>query len=215
MLPPSRIRRRAGAGCIGCLGQLVVGVAVGIAVVIAIAWVFTPWAFYLGGKFHPVPVWQGIARVHASSGDYVLYLWFSPARGSRLTNLPAFSGWGSLCTPKGERFPMRVNASLFEHPGRDTNGKEMRIELYNRPWYRAWVGTWDRRPRLELRGRWQNPDLVTTDGGTLSVAFLPDGRLYDGPARNQPTARETLPVVFHEVPWTTLFGDCRATRASP
>jgi hypothetical protein len=59
-----------------------------------------------------------------------------------------------------------------------------------------WTGNWDR-PRLTLRGRWQNPDLVMNDGGTLSAAFLPDGRLYDGPPRNQPRAREPLPVVFH------------------
>jgi len=90
-----------------------------------------------------------------------------------------------------------------DHTGRDTDGKPMQIDLRQRQPFWSINGTTDR-PRLTLRGKWQNPDLVTNDGGTLSLAFLPDGRLYDGPGRNLPHARETLPVVFHGLPWTTM-----------
>lgn len=204
------MRRRL--GCVGCLGRLALILVLGLALVIGIDAVFAPWAFFLGGTFHILPVWQGTARLHAASGNYTLYLWMSPTRGGRTFNYPAFNGWASLCTPTGERYPLRLTASMFVHPGRDTNGQEMRIDMYRRPWYWNFAGTWDRRPRLTLRGRWQNADFVANDGGTLSVAFLPDGRLYDGPARSQPRARETLPVVVHEVPWTTWFGDCRSAK---
>ena len=197
--------RRSRFGCFGCIGRLLgilaFGLVVGSVLVIAIDWVFAPWAFYLGGHSHVVPVWSGSARTHTTSGDYTLYLWMSPTRGGRTFNFPAFRGWAYLCTPRGERYSLRLTASMVEHPGTNTNGKEMRITLYRRPWYWSLAGVWDRRPEVALRGRWQNPDLVMNDGGTLSVAFLPDGRLYDGPTRNQPRARETVPIVIHEAPW--------------
>jgi hypothetical protein len=201
---PPRTRQ----GCIGSLVRLVLVVAVVGAVMLGVQWVLAPWAFSLGGTFRPIPLWQGVARVRASSGDYVLYLSMSPSPGGR-SRLPNFGGWGSLCTPRGERFPLRFTASMLERPSRDTNGMEMHIDMYHRP-ASAWTGQWDRRPRLSLRGRWQNPDLVMSDGGSLSVAFLPDGRLYDGPVSQQPYARETLPVVIRELAWTTWFGDCRS-----
>jgi hypothetical protein len=216
MLPSSAPARRARRGCAGCLGRFVLmlaaGLVAGTVLIAAIDWLFAPWSFYLGGTTHVLPVWQGLARVHASSGDYTLYLWMSPARGGRTFNLPTFTGWAALCTPRGERFPLRLRANMFEHPGTDTNGKEMRIELYRSPWYGSWTGVWDHRPQLTFRGRWQDADLVTNDGGSLSVAFLPDGRLYDGPLRTQPRARETLPVVIHGVPWTAWFPDCRVPK---
>jgi hypothetical protein len=125
----------------------------------------------------------------------------SPTRGGRTFNYPSFAGTATLCTPRGERYSLRLRAYMLEHPGTDTNGKEMRIELYRRPWYWSLTGLWDRRPSLTVRGRWQNPDFVANDAGTLSIAFLPDGRLYDGPTGRQPRARETVPIVIHEVPW--------------
>jgi hypothetical protein len=190
---------------------LLLGTLVGSAFVVAIAWVFTPWAFYLGGQFHALPVWAGAARIHTSSGDYTVYLWMQPARGGRTFNLPTFRGWGSVCTPRGEQYPLRVWAGMPEHTGTDTNGKEMRITLNRRPWYWSF-GAWDRRPEITLRGRWQNPDFVANDEGTFSKAFLPDGRLYDGPAKNQPRARETVPVVLHEAPWQLWSADCRGVK---
>jgi hypothetical protein len=68
----------------------------------------------------------------------------------------------------------------------------------------------DNRPRLTFRGRWQNPDLVMDDEGSLSRAFLPDGTVYRGPARNQPRTGKPVTVVFHAVPWSHWWNDCRA-----
>jgi len=173
------------------------------AVTLAAQWILMPWGFYLGGSLHPYPGWQGTATVHASSGDYVLTIWMYPTGRSRLSGNPTFTGNARLCTPRGERFALRLYASMLEHAGRDTNGKPMQIDLRERQPFWSTTGS-AARPRLTLRGKWENPDLVMSDGGTLSVAFLPDGRLYDGPGRNLPHARETLPVVFHGLPWTTM-----------
>jgi hypothetical protein len=185
------------------LALLIVGVVVGAADA-----VFAPWAFYLGGRFHPWPGWQGIGTVHTDAGDYGLYLSMMPqpsGPGSR-SNLPYLRGTAEVCTPRGERFRMRLSASLHEHPGTDTNGMAIDVTMYTRRWNYSWTN--EARPRLELRGRWQNPDLVMDDRGTLSRAFLPDGTAYLGPTRNQPRVGKPLTIVVHELPWTTWFPDC-------
>ncbi len=195
---------------LGCLGRLLVYMLLGTLALVLITAVFAPWGFFLGGRFHVLPLWQGIGRLRAPSGDYVLYFWISPAPGGRTYNNPYFRGWGYLCTPRGQRFSLRVTGGLHEHTGIDTNGKAMRLEFYRRPWYWRWAGTWDRRPRLDLNGRWQNPDLVMDDGGTLSQAFRADGTLYQGPPNPRPAARVKLPIVFHETGWLGWLDDCRA-----
>ena len=63
---------RAGFGCLGCLTKTALILLVGSVLIIAINAVFTPWAFYFGGKTHFTPTWTGIGHLRASSGDYVL-----------------------------------------------------------------------------------------------------------------------------------------------
>jgi len=203
---PSSRRRRW--GCLGCLTQIALGLAVaGLAMLVG-TWIFAPWGFRLGGTFRPVPIWQGVAHLHAASGEYVLSLWLSPSGASRLGNYPTFSGGAYLCTPRGEGIPLRLYGIIPERVNGETNGKPMRIDLHYRPWFGSSSGA-SGRPRLTFHGRWQNPDLVMDDGGTLSTEFLPDGRLYDGPTGRQPHATQTLSVVFHEVPWTTPTMSCQ------
>jgi hypothetical protein len=192
------------------MGRLMLSLLVGCVAYMLIIAVFAPWGFFLGGHIHVLPVWHGIGHLKASSGDYVLYFWMSPAPGGRTYNYPYFRGWGYLCTPRGERYSLRATGSLHEHTGIDTNGKEMHLEFHRRPWNWAWTGGWDRRPRLDLSGQWRDAELVMDDGGTLSQAFLPDGTLYQGSPHSQPKVREKLHVAFQETPWTAWFADCRA-----
>lgn len=195
-------QNRKRPGCLGCLTQIVMAIAFAGLAVLAGEWIVAPWGFRLGGTFRPVPLWQGVASLHAASGDYVLSLWMSPSGGSRPSGFPTFTGGAYLCTPRGERIQLRLYGVIPERVSGNTNGKPMRIELHRRPWSATFTGAYDDRPRLTLHGRWQDPDLVMEDE-TLSMAFLPDGRLYDGPPARQPRATQTLRVVFHEVPWTT------------
>jgi len=200
-----------GLGCLtGCLTRLVLGLVVGTILLAAIAAVFAPWSFFLGGRFHPLPVWQGIGTLHAKSGDYVLYVWMAPAPGGRTFNFPHVRGWGYLCAPRGERYALRLSANMNAHPGVDTNGYAMDIGMARRPWNYQW--TLEGRPRVSLRGRWQNADLVMDDGGSVSRAFRPDGTVYLGPARDRPAPRETLPIVLHEAAWSGCFSDCRGAK---
>lgn len=206
-VPPRRPR----FGCLGCLVQCILVVAVAGTAIAAAQWLLNPWAFHLGGRTRLLPYWYGTARVRAASGDYLLSVWFGPARPTRGpvgARVPRVSGAGYICTPVGERIPLRVYGTMPDAHGADTNGASMRLELYRRPWYWSLAGNWDRRPRLELRGRWENPDLVMNDGGSFAAAFLPGGRVYAGTPRNQPKTGEPVPVVFHEVPWSVVTPAC-------
>src|SRR5947199_9345594 len=70
------IRRRR--GCLGCLFQLAlilaVGLVLGTVLVLGITALFSPWAFYLGGTFYILPYWHGWAQSHPRRGDYMMYV---------------------------------------------------------------------------------------------------------------------------------------------
>lgn len=90
---------------------------------------------------------------------------------------PEVNGWGTLCTPRGESYDVRVVGYLERRMGASTDGKRMEMDVYRRPWYYSFVGRWDERPRLEFHGAWHNPDLILYDHGSLERAFNADGTL--------------------------------------
>jgi len=92
-----------GFGILGCVLLLVIDA------------VFMPWSFFMGGSFHPIPMWRGWGKMQSSSGhDYVLYVWFEPyhrsGRGGVAVNAtgPEVVGWGEVCTSRGEHYQVRV-----------------------------------------------------------------------------------------------------------
>ncbi|HVO81281.1 MAG TPA: hypothetical protein VMT28_11150 [Terriglobales bacterium] len=181
---------------LGCLGSLVVSILVGAVVFILLPAIFAPWSFYLGGSFHVLPIWQGWGRLHSkTAGDFALYVYMYPSPGRGL-GYPSVKGTATLCTPRGQRFNMHLGGGINnKHPGLNTNGQPM--HLYMNTW-QGWSAqfTADHRPRLDLRGTWQNPNLVMDDHGSLSRAFLADGSLYTGPEHNQPSAREDVQITI-------------------
>ena len=122
--------------------------------------------------------------MHSASGhDFVLYVWFEPYHpsGRRSASFsssgPEVVGWGELCTPRGQGYSVRVTGYMERNMGASTDGKRMTMDVYRRPWYYSFVGTWDERPRLEFHGAWHNPDLVLYDHGSLDRAFGADATL--------------------------------------
>lgn len=77
----------------GLLTQLIVLLVCGGAFFLLVTAVFSPWGFYLGGHFHPLPYWQGWGKTNVASagGEYLLFARVQPsARGSKMyltTNL--------------------------------------------------------------------------------------------------------------------------------
>ncbi|HUI41302.1 MAG TPA: hypothetical protein VL523_04980 [Terriglobia bacterium] len=186
---PRRIGARRGRlGCLGCLGKLVASLlgalVFGSLLILAIDAVFMPWSFYMGGRFHPIPMWRGWGKVRSAAGrDYALYVWFEPyhssGRGGVAMNAVSAEvvGWGTLCSPHGETYDVRVTGYMPRNMGASTDGKRVDLHVYRRPWYYGFVGKWDERPQVEFWGAWKNPDLVLEDRGSLDRAFNPDGTL--------------------------------------
>jgi hypothetical protein len=194
MRSPQNPQSKSRQGCLGCLGKLVVYFVVGAIVVLAITAAFKPWGFFLGGKFHIIPYWQGWGRMQAKSGNYILLVRLEPnIKGRQSSDI---RGVAYLCTPRGERFRLTLTGNMRRNLNLSTDGEAIRLGMSYRPYGSFFSG--DARPSLELRGHWQNPNLVMDDNGSISRAFQPDGRVYLGHDRNRPYAPEIVQVTLHQ-----------------
>jgi len=159
-------------------------------VALAIA-AFTPWAYFLGGKFHVLPGWSGKGTLHARSGDFTLYVNLEPAGPGRRTG-PRVTGTAVLLSPAGEKHSLKISGDFpVKFYGTGTNGRRMVLSFHRR----LGLVNNDGRPRFDLDGRWQGANLVMSDGGSLSRAFLPDGHAWRGKG-SSPTAGAPLRVTL-------------------
>ncbi len=205
--------RRGGCGCMGCLGQSVLVLFLGCVLILALDAVFMPWGFYLGGSFHIIPYWQGWGTLHAQSGDYPLFVRFEPTMrgGSRMYPSSRMSGIAYLCTPRGERFRMKLYGTMRAHLNVSTDGEAISLNMLNWP---ALTGGFiaDHRPSIEVRGHWRNPNLEMDDHGSLFRAFQKDGSVYRGHDPNRPYNGEVVPVTLKPGASSEFEAACRVAR---
>lgn len=203
--------RKRRAGCLGCLGQAILGLLLGVVLITAMTEIFYPWAFYLGGSFHIVPYWQGWGRAHTKSGDYLVWVQFEPTpHGSRMYPESNLTGRAYVCTSRGEELPMHLGGGMPKHLKRSTDGEP--IHLYMNYW--PWNGTFmaDHRPSLEFRGHWKNPDLVMDDHGSIGRAFQPDGTVYRSHNANRPYIQDIVPITFVSGSYSNFNQACATAR---
>jgi hypothetical protein len=196
---------------LGCLTQLVLALVLCVGVLIAVTAVTAPWGFYMGGRFHLIPQWQGLGRLHSNKagGDYVLYIFFSPKSGKGLGTTHV-SGNGFLCTPRGEKFSLRLGGDFEKNIGTSTDGKKATFYMNNYSVASQFSG--NTRPSLDLRGKWVNPDLVMDDQGSIARNFEPDGTLYTGHSPGRPYMAEVVPVTLHEGGKSEFEEACKAVK---
>ena len=135
---------------------------------ISVTAVFSPWNFYIGGKFTPLTSWEGYGKLHSSTGaEYGLFLHLGPypRRHSR-TNL---KGFAVLCTPQGVTYNYGLDGRIHD-VWMFTEGKQTSL------WLRTPKGEKPVR-NFELRGKWQSGALVLSDVGTMGMALHADGSL--------------------------------------
>lgn len=156
-----------------------------------------PWGFYMGGRFHAIPMWQGVGRLHSNSGggEYTFYVWFWPYHG-RFRSLAYVQGNAMVCSPRGEKFFLRLGGDFDRPAGHDLNGQRSRLYMFNRNSVRRILGT-DRRPELELRGKWNGPEMVMDDHGSIARSFDAQAKLYPD-SKNRPYISEVSPITLHE-----------------
>jgi hypothetical protein len=180
-IPPPRAQRGCLGGCFTGLLRLVLILVLGAVGLIAFEAIFVPWAFFLGGRFHYVPQWQGWGRAHTSSGDYVLLVQMYPSNRRQpmsptMAN-PHVTGYGWLCTPQGEKIRMRVygmfaDRSIGIHP----DGHRMSLSMSRL--VNIQTGPDDYSPHLDFQGTWTGDSLIGDDHGSFAKAIAPDGHLY-------------------------------------
>jgi hypothetical protein len=204
---PPAILSVQGTSTRGALVRLFILLALACgALLLGIDAVFTPWAFFMGGHFHINPKWTGWGRMHSNiAGDYVIYMSISPyfGRGRSLTDI---TGKGALCTQRGDNYPLNVGGSFQSHPGTDLQGKTAIIYAHN---YSKRTGRYD--PSLEFHGKWNNPDLVLDDHGSISQAFDPGGVLARNPHK-RPDTQEVVPLTLHEGTRADFDAACAAIK---
>ena len=203
------VRPRARGGCVSNLLRLALVLAlVGVAMLAATA-VFAPWGFYLGGQFHILPYWQGYGTLHAASGKYVVFVRFEPKpSGSRIYPGPSVGGAAYLCSPRGEKFRMKLGGGMPRGIGANTDG--VKISLYMYTWGAFSSFTSNHRPSIELRGQWKNPNLVMDDHSSIQRAFNPDGTVYQGGGPEKPYVGEIVPVTLVPGSYSDFESACKA-----
>ena len=158
-----------------------------------------PYNYTMGGHFHVMPGWQGVARLHTatSGGDYVMWIRFDPTTpGYRKSPL---TGIAHLCTPRGERFTLNMGGSLPGKAGKDLTGVPLHLYMFRYTAAARLSG--DTRPKIDLWGSFGDRALTVDDHATVAHAFNPDGTLNDGHWKG--ARDEKLHFVLHEgSPWT-------------
>ena len=177
----------------GCFTRVLLILFLGAIAVLAIDAIFAPWSFFMGGKFHFIPTWQGWGRLHSSTGDYLVFVNMQPRPGTR--GIAHVAGRGVLCTPRGQTFNLTLAGDFERNMGASTDGKHVDLYLHRRGGF-FFSTTSDHRPELEFIGAWHNPDMVLDDHGSLSRAFAPDGTLYEPNQKRTPA--QPLPLTLQE-----------------
>jgi hypothetical protein len=212
--PHQAMRRR---GCFGGGCLLNIGRSIGFAllVVLVVYAITSPWAFYLGGRFHPFGYWQGWGTIHAPEGDYVVLMMLFPPRRYHRSGLslsgPSIGGSGAVCSPHGELYDsLRVSGTFVRKGiGANTDGEPVSLSLAERLNFLGTNGS--TRLSLGFRGAWRNPDLVLEDTGSIEKVFLPDGTRYiAGGSQKRRTPGETLALILHEGSRSDFKAACAA-----
>jgi len=204
-------------GCFsGCLLNVLGTLLLGCLVVLAMFALLTPWAFYLGGQFHPLAYWQGWGTIHAPEGDYVVFMWIGPWTRGRKTfpslSGPSVSGSGVVCSPHGEVYSgLKLRGSFTNRKiGLNTNGEPIGFTLTQRLNFLGTNG--DTRLNLSFRGAWHNPDLLLDEGGSLRRMFNADGTFFVGDSRNRPNKGTPLTLTLHEGSRSSFDAACAAAK---
>jgi hypothetical protein len=204
------LRKRT--SCLGCfirIGALFAVLGAGYLIFIAI---FMPWGYYLGGKFHIFPYWQGFGHLHStiSGGDYLFFVSFQPGTPGQFNSY--IKGNGYVCTPQRKIIRLTLIGQMRKHLGVSTEGESIYMKAYNYQGFSRFFATPQRHPRIELKGKWQNPNIVMNDTGSISREFEPDGSVYTGNEPNRPYAREILPITLRPGSYADFKTACAAAQ---
>jgi len=156
----------------GCIATLFGLVILCLAVVYGVAAVTAPWSFHIGGLSTPLLYWSASGSLHTKGGNYPLYVLFYPSPNLSRLHLDGLrptggvQGSGYLCTSRGVIQYLKLSGTIY-NGWRSTEGSLINFRLLE--WY-----FFDSRPTrgyFDLDGRWNGPELVMDDRGSLGKTF--------------------------------------------
>lgn len=186
-----------------------VGLGFVLLVVLLMRPVMYPWAFFLGGDFHPLGIWRGWGRMHSkTAGDYLLYVEISPTTYKYAYHEWGLTGTARLCTPKGEYFALRLNGDMPRKFYVNSLGQPVRLGMDN--WRATMIVGPETRPVFSLWGTWAEGEVRADDHKTLSQAFFPDGTLRPRGSYASPSQTEDIQVTLREGGYFAFKAACSA-----
>ncbi len=208
---PGQLFQKKARSRLGCLGQLLF-LGLILVGVLAIYVALTPWAFFMDGNFHLMGDWQGWGLMKSkTAGNYVLFVRISPtAHGRDLFPAWDLKGTGYLCTPKGERFTLKIGGDMPRKFYLNSMGQPIHL----------WMDNWrvtlpigaQTRPRIRIDGHWAPSEIIADDHKSLSAAFLPDGTLRPHGSHVSPSQTELIQVTLHEGSYSSFKDACQTVR---
>jgi hypothetical protein len=206
---PVRPARGCLGSSLGCLGKLVFTLVLGVVAVVSLWAVFMPWAFYMGGHFHPLGSWSGWGQLQSqTAGDYLLYVNFSPAiYRHQVTPEWNVKGNAYLCTPKGETFNLYLGGDMPRTFRVNSQGQKIHLYMSNRSMSSQFSG--DDRPYFQLYGVWGDSKITGDDRKTLSTAFAPDSTLRPQHSPVLPSQQKDAQFTIREGSYSDYKAACR------
>ncbi len=141
--------------------------------------VMNPWAVHMGGRWTPLLIWTGTGRLVTSSGTYPLLVTLSPSshfsrlRLDGLRPTGGLSGWGWLCTSRGNILRLRLYGTMYG-AWRSTDGALISLQMLERIQN---FPTIQDGGSFELFGHWVGPQLVMDDRKEWSAPFRSEIRI--------------------------------------
>jgi hypothetical protein len=135
---------------------------IGVAALLVVYVVPTPWALHIGGRFTPLRQWDGYGTVDASNGGrYVLFTHLSAglmgggeSRSScSFLGCDTLHGSAKLCTESGQTYAFTLTGAV--HSWWSTDGARTNVDLTGNELPDGWV--------VAFRGVWHGPLLLLAD----------------------------------------------------
>jgi hypothetical protein len=161
----------------GCIGQLVGLLVLCVVVVYGVAAVTAPWSFHIGGRSTPFLYWSASGTLRTKGGTYPLYVFFYPSpsfsrlrlwsqEGDGLRPTGGVQGSGYVCTSRGAIQYLKLSGTIY-NGWSSTEGSLINFRLLEPRYFD--VG--QRRGYFDLDGRWNGPELVMDDRGSVGKTF--------------------------------------------
>ena len=145
-----------------------------------------------------------------TAGDYVLFVRLSPTvRGHQMFPAWDLKGNAYLCTPKGERFTLRLGGDMPRKFYVNSMGQPIHLWMDN--WRATLPVGAQTQPYIRVDGHWAPSEVIGDDHKSISAAFQPDGTLKPR-TYVVPSQAELIQVTLHEGSYSSFEAACRTSR---